>query len=182
MRDALAHNGPAALETPAQVTHDLVERHRKSGSLFRNAALLCGALFILGVIGFVIRLGDGVSDTAVWGYYAALFAFILTTAQAAPIVAITLRIAKGHWRRPISRAAELFTAVGLLNLLLFIPLIWVLPSLEDGRRSLWFYGEYVGTSAYSPHIWATVGIVLLVVCGVALLWVSLASGPGGHQG
>ena len=172
MRDAPAHNGPAALETPAQVTHDLVERHRKSGSLFRNAALLCGALFILGVIGFVIRLGDGVSDTAVWGYYAALFAFILTTAQAAPIVAITLRIAKGHWRRPISRAAELFTAVGLLNLLLFIPLIWVLPSLEDGRRSLWFYGEYVGTSAYSPHIWATVGIVLLVVCGVALLWVS----------
>ena len=171
MRDGAAGNGHAELSTPAEVTHDLLGRHERSGNLFRGAVLLCGVLFVLGIIGFVIRLQDGVSNTAVWGYHAALFAFLLTTAQAAPIVAIAPRIAMGHWRRPISRAAELFTVVGLFNLLLFIPLLWVLPSLDDGRRSLWFIGSN-SVSAYSPHIWATVSLVFLVVCGLALLWLS----------
>ena len=111
------------------------------------------------------------SDKAVWGYYAAVFAFILTTAQAAPIVAIAPRLAKGHWRRPISRAAELWSVVGLFSILLFIPLLWVLPSLEDGRRTLWFFdpGE---VPRFSPHIWATLALVALVVVGLMLLWVS----------
>ena len=166
-----AHNGQAALATRAGVSRDLLERHGRTGDYFWRAVTLCGILLVLGVIGFIMRVSDGVSDRAVWGYYAAMFAFILTTAQAAPLVAIAPRLAKGHWRRPISRAAELWTVVGLFNLLLFIPLLWVLPSLEDGRRSLWFFdpGE---VPKYSPHIWATVALLGLVVAGLALLWVS----------
>ena len=164
--------------TPAGVTQDLLARHESSGSLFRMAVGLFGALFILGVVGFVLRVMDGASDTVLWGYYAAVFAFILTTAQAAPMVAIVPRLAKAHWRRPISRAAELFTVVGLLNLLLFIPLLWVLPGLDDGRRTLWFFSEegqglvLDRVPVFSPHIWATLALVFLVLCGVALLWVS----------
>ena len=111
------------------------------------------------------------SDKAAWGYYAAVFAFILTTAQAAPMAAIAPRLAKAHWRRPISRAAELWTLVGLFNLILFIPMLWVLPGLEDGRRTLWFFdpGE---VPRFSPHIWATLALVSLVITGLALLWVS----------
>ena len=175
------HKGPtqtghSILSTPAGLTHDLVGKHPATGSMFRFAVLLFSALFILGIIGFILRLQDGVSDTAIWGYYAALFAFILSTAQAAPMVAIGARMAKGHWRRPISRAAELFTAVGLFNLLLFIPLLWVLPSLRDGRRTLWFFDagdpKYEQVPVYSPQIWATLAIISLVLCGVALLWMS----------
>ena len=172
MPDGSAHNGHAALSTPAGVTQDLLGRQRAVGTTFWRVVLVCGVLFALGVVGFVLRLQDGVGNTAVWGYHAALFAFILTTAQAAPLVAIAPRIAKAHWRRPISRTAELFTAVGLFNLLLFIPLLWVLPSLEDGRRTLWFFGEETNFPAYSPHIWATLALLLLVTCGLALLWVS----------
>ncbi len=40
-----------------------------------------GVLTILGVIGFVMRLSDGVGDKVVWGYYAAMFSFMLTTAS-----------------------------------------------------------------------------------------------------
>ena len=89
-----AANGHGLLTTHGGVSHDLLERHQSSSPLFKRAVALFAALFILGIVGFVIRLSDGVSDKAVWGYYAALFAFILSTAQAAPLVAIAPRIAK----------------------------------------------------------------------------------------
>ena len=166
-----ALNGPGELGTQAGVTRDLLARHQRTGRMFRGAVALFAVMLVLGVIGLVMRLSGGVSDKAVWGYYAAMFAFILTTAQAAPMVAIAPRMAKSHWRRPISRAAELWSVVGLFNLLLFIPMLWVLPSLEDGRRTLWFFdpGE---VPAYSPHIWATLALVFLVITGLALLWLS----------
>jgi len=166
------HPGNPALVTAEDVTKDLLGKHEGTSNNFWRVASVFGILLILGIIGFVMRLSDGVSDTAVWGYYAAMFAFILTTAQSAPMVAIAPRIAKAHWRRPISRVAELWTVVGLFNLLLFIPMLWILPPLSDGRRSLWFYFDGGDVPSYSPHIWSTLAILGLVVIGVALLWMS----------
>ena len=165
------HGGHGAPSTAAEVSADLLARHERTGDMFWRVVAVLGILFVLGIIGFVMRMMDGFSDKAVWGYYAAMFAFILTTAQAAPMAAIAPRIAKAHWRRPFSRAAELWSLVGLFNLLLFIPMLWLLPSLEDGRRTLWFFhpGE---VPAYSPHIWATLALLGLVAVGVALVWVS----------
>ena len=171
-----AHDGQGVLTTPAGVVGDLLDRHQRTSNNFWRVAVVFGVLFILGIIGLIMRLTDGMGDKAIWGYYAALFAFILTTAQAAPMVAIAPRLAKAHWRRPISRAAELWTLVGLFNLLLFIPLLWVLPSLEDGRRSLWFFdpkdSQFSNVPVFSPHIWATLALVFLVIIGLMLLWVS----------
>ena len=169
--ETAARNGHEALSTPAGLNHDLLDRHLQTTDWFWRAVAVFGILFILGIIGFIMRLSDGISDAAVWGYYAALFAFILTTAQAAPMVAIAPRLTKGHWRRPISRAAELWSVAGLFSLAMFIPLLWVLPSLEDGRRSLWFF-DPDKVPAYSPHIWATLALVFLIATGLALLWVS----------
>ena len=166
------HPGNPGLVTAEDVTKDLLGKHAGTSNNFWRVASVFGILLILGIIGFVMRLSDGVSDTAVWGYYAAMFAFILTTAQSAPMVAIAPRIAKAHWRRPISRVAELWTAVGLFNLLLFIPMLWILPPLSDGRRSLWVYFDGGDVPSYSPHIWSTLAILGLVVIGVALLWMS----------
>ena len=175
---AHSHQTGFAADNPAWTNHkviadDLLGRHARvgSGGAFRVALIFFGALAVLGVVGMVLRIVDGVSDTARWGYTAAVLSFLLTTASAAPMVAIAPRIAKGHWRRIISRPAELWTAAGLVSLLAFIPLLWVLPSLEDGRRSLWFYhpGDVY---PYSPHLWTTLSIVALVIVGFALLWVS----------
>jgi len=169
--EAAAHNGHEELATPRGVIHDLLQIHLETGDGFWRAVTVFAILSVLGIVGFLLRLSDGFSDKAVWGYHAALFAFILTTAQAAPIVAIALRLTKAHWRRPISRAAELWTVVGLVGILLFIPMLWVLPGLEDGRRSLWFFdpGE---VPRFSPHIWATLALIFLVIVGIVLLWVS----------
>jgi molybdopterin-containing oxidoreductase family membrane subunit len=171
MRETMSHNGQGVLVTPVGLTHDLLNRHRATGRMYWRAVLLLGVLFILGVVGFVLRLQDGFSDTSIWGYHAALFAFILTTAQGGPIVAIATRMAKGHWRRPISRTSELFTAVGVVSLFIFIPLLWVLPDLGDGRRTLWFFND-LRVPSYMPHIMMTLALVALTVCGVALLWLS----------
>jgi molybdopterin-containing oxidoreductase family membrane subunit len=90
----------------------------------------------------------------------------LTAAQGAPIVAIALRAIKAEWRRPLSRAAQLFAVVGLFNLILYIPLMMALPN-TDGRYTIW-----VNWHPHSPHVYDTLSIIGLVVCGIALLYVS----------
>ena len=176
MTDGASANGHAALATASQVTTDLVDRRRTTGNLFRGALAVTGIMLVLGVVGLVLRLVQDGTEPAKWGYYAAAVAFLLTTAQGAVMVAIAPRLAKGHWRRPISRLAEMFAIVGAFNLLLFLPLLWVLPSLADGRRTLWFYDPtdptYSKVPVYSPHIWATLAFGFLALTGVALLWVS----------
>ena len=173
---AVEHSGGGTPDTPSGVVRDLLGRHNQTTNLYWRAVVGFGLLTVLGIVGFIMRALDGVDDRSLWGYYAATFAFILTTAQAAPMVAIAPRLAKAHWRRPISRAAELWSITGLVGLLLFIPMLWILPSLEDGRRTLWFFNptdpDFSNVPVNSPHIWATAAILGLVATGVALLWVS----------
>ena len=162
--------------SPAETTDLLVSKHLRFGDNFWRAASVFIVLTILGIIGFIMKLGEGfgVGDKYLWGYYVAMFSFMITTASAAPMVAIAPRMANSHWRRPLSRAAELWSVVGLFSLLWFIPLLWILPPLSDGRRSLWFFdfNHPDLVPSYSPHIWASAAIVGLVLTGLALVWVS----------
>ena len=171
MHNGSSHNGHGALMTPKAVEDDLLDKGTLRGSTFRIAAIVFAVLSVLGVVGFVIRLTDGIGNTPVWGYHAALFAFILTAAQGAPMVAIAPRIANAHWRRSISRVAELFSLVGVVSFIIYIPVAWALPSMEDGRRTLWFYGE-LNMPAHMPEITVTLVLLALTVNGLWLLWVS----------
>ncbi len=171
-----------SVETRKAVSDKLLGIHSITSNRFWQFAALTGIMFVLGIIGLAMRLSSGFDDKGAWGYYVAVFSFLMTTTAAAPIVAIAPRIANAHWRRPISRAAEIWTLAGCLNLILYIPLIWLLPSLENGRRSLWFFGQqeskgdfwtgFESVPAYSPHIWATLSIVALVLLGLTLVWLS----------
>ncbi len=167
------HNGHSGNGHDATaVGRDLAARHRASFPGFRFAVLAAAVLFIVGVVGFVLKLADqGTDDPSAWGYYAALVAFLLTAGGGAVMVAIATRLAKAHWRRPISRVSEMFTVVVLYSLVLFIPLLFVLPDLSDHRRSLWFFGE-LHMPAYMPHWMALISFVFLAAAGLALLWVS----------
>jgi molybdopterin-containing oxidoreductase family membrane subunit len=161
-----------SLESRIEISKKSLSIHTATSKRFRQFAYLTGAMLILGIVGFFMKLFAGFDDKQAWGYYVAVFAFLMTTTSAAPMVAIAPRIANAHWRRPISRAAEIWTLAGCVNLILYIPLIWLLPSLENGRRSLWFYEQQEGVPAYAPHIWVTLAIIALVILGVALTWVS----------
>ena len=167
------HNGHSGNGHDATALgRDLAARHGASSRGFRLAVLAAAVLFIVGVAGFVLKLADqGTDDPSAWGYYAALVAFLLTAGSGAVMVAIATRLAKAHWRRPISRVSEMFTVVVLYTLVLFIPLMFVLPDLSDNRRSLWFFGE-LHMPAYMPHAMTLLSMVFLVIAGLALLWVS----------
>lgn len=172
MANGHLHNGHAALTTPKAVEDDLFARGRLRGAAFRNAAIVLAVLSALGVVGLVMLIaGEGFGNTPAWGYTAALFAFILTAAQGAPMAAIAPRIAHAHWRRSISRVAELFGLVGVVSFVIYIPVAWALPSMEDGRRTLWFYGD-LRMPAHMPEITNTLVLLGLTVTGLALLWMS----------
>ena len=169
--------------TPQGVTEHLSRKVFSFDRKFGLAVLVLAAIFGLGIVGFVVRaVGDGFSDAArpQWGYYAAMFAFLLATVGSAPVVAVGFRWTKNHWRRPLSRASELFALVGILNALWFIPLILLMPpinladpsgvkALEVGvdRRTIWFEVP-IG----APIWWDIFAVMGLVFCGLAILWVS----------
>ena len=161
-----------SVEARKAVSDKLLGIHNVISNRFWQFAALTGILFILGIIGYVMRLRSWFEDKQNWGYYVAIFSFLMTTTASAPMVAIAPRIANANWRRSTSRAAEIWTLCGSINLILYIPLIWLLPSLENGRRSLWFYGQQEGVPAYSPHIWASMAVVGLIVLGFAFVWLS----------
>ncbi len=136
---------------------------------YKMAVAILGSVFLVGIVALILRFldGFGVSERAQWGYYSAMFAFLLITAGSAPLVAVALRWTKNHWRRPFSRVSELYAAVGLLTILWFLPLMALLPPLE-GRRSLWVSSEFIGV----PLWWDFFAVLGLVVCGLALLVLS----------
>ncbi len=182
-----AHANAQAADIEPGLTDQEVTEHlsRKVITLERGFWLAIaglGALVVLGIVGFVVRaMDDGFSDMArpAWGYYAAMFGFLLVTVGSIPVVAVGFRWTKSHWRRPISRASELFALVGLLNVLWFIPLIFLLPDINLGdtlgegfvvgedRRTIWFEVP-IG----APLWWDTLAVVFLFLCGMAILWVS----------
>lgn len=148
--------------TPQELTRDWLERFLQP----RGTGLLVfsGLLLLLGIVGVVLRFSSGMHREE-WGFYAATVIFLFSTAQAAPILAVATRLTKGYWRKPLVRVAELFTLSGVLNLLLFLPLLALLPPLE-GRRTFWM--AWPGT----PQIPLIVGVSTLVICGLAFLYAS----------
>ncbi len=151
--------------TPDRIAQDGLRSLLVSGPRFFAAARILGALFALGIVGFVLRLRGGFEDRAAWGYYAGLFAFLLATVGSAPMVAIGLRLTKANWRRPLARAAELYLVGGVFLFLLFIPLLYLVPSAQ-GRRTIWF------SWPNAPHLWDAWALAMLVVCGLLVLYAS----------
>ncbi len=172
MSDTRSHNGhePSPLVPPGAteraVSAEVLGRvlHRAGGG-FRGWAILLALLLAVGIVGFLLRLQGGFEDRAQWGYTAALFAILLSTFQAAPLVSITQRFLRSQWRRPLARATELLAVAGLLNFLIMLPVVAALPPLA-GRASLW--NEWPG----APHVWDTLGVALLVFTGLAVVYVA----------
>ncbi len=167
-------NGHAPQVTVEEYTRDIVGRHAVTGPRYRRALWITGLLLVVGIVGFILRAtSDGFDDRLPWGYFAATVAFLLTTAGAAPMVAVALRMVKAHWRRPMIRIAEMYAVPGVLTLLMFIGLMWLIPS-ADNRNTLWFQGETLGVRNIpgAPHAYVLLVLAFLVIASLGLLWAS----------
>ena len=164
---------------PRVMTRDMAEKVSAWPRPLTLGMLLAFALLVLGVVGFVARAAaDGFDDRAPWGYYMATFSYIFMITSSAPVAAVAFRFTKSHWRRPLSRVAELFAVVGIFNIIMFIPMMLVLPSIANPeavhsgheleiRRTIWFEGP-IG----APHAWDLAGVIGLAVTSLAILWLS----------
>ena len=161
-----------------EVTNDIAAKTQAMPRPLAAALAVSAVLLVLGIIGFVVRAGgDGFDELGPWGYYAAIFSFIFMVTSTAPLAAVGFRFTKSHWRRPLSRVAELFSIVGILNLLMFIPLMFLLPGIANPdaviegelavRRTIWFEGP-IG----APHAWDLVGVAFLTITSLTILWIS----------
>ena len=61
------------LEGPSQgaMVRDVLGRFRETGGFFWSWVAVLTILVLLGVVGFLIRMGDGFDDRTAWGYYTA---------------------------------------------------------------------------------------------------------------
>ena len=80
------HNGEheltaGPLPTHQDVARDVLGRFQDLGHRYWGWVTVLAFLFVLGVVGFIIRLSEGFSDEnrANWGYFVATLAFIVTT-------------------------------------------------------------------------------------------------------
>ncbi len=161
----------------AEITGDMTARTRAMPTGFRRAVAVSGVLFALGVIGFIARaVSDGFSDYMPWGYFAAMFFFVFMVTGTAPLAAVAFRFTKSHWRRPLTRVSELFAVVGVVNTILFIPLLVLMPPIQNTvggehtleiRRTIWFEVP-IG----APHWWDFLGVAFLGIASLGILWLT----------
>lgn len=154
------HAGPMTSE---EATRDLLARLGRGGGAYWPAIQVLAALAVVGLVALVILVASGPQPYSKWGYAAAVLAFLLSTAQAAPALAFATRLAKGYWGVPLRRVAELLGLSGLVTTPLFIILLFQLPDWH-GRPSIW--SDWPG----APHLWDSIFIVVLSLTGLALLY------------
>lgn len=135
------------------------------GPRYWLAVVLLGGLAAAGAAALALLAASGSEPRVKWAYPAATLSFILSTAQAMPILAFAARVTRGYWSVPLRRLAELGAASGLVTAPLFILLLLQLPDWHD-RPSIW--QGWPG----APVIWDSIAVVALAVLGMLLLHIT----------
>ena len=183
-------------QTVPEYHEDILNYHAGLGRGYQRLLIVLGVFFVLGVGAFVVRLlGDGLDDRQPWGYYAATVGFLLTTAGTAPLAVIGLRAVRAHWRRPLARISETYGVVSILIVLMYIPLLFLLPGALN-RKTFYFQGDELGTLGRipgAPHVYDSLLFVAMLIGALGLLWASsradravlmdqAGASPGGWRG
>jgi len=77
---------PQLPETAEALTQDVVAKVK--GSRFGALFAISGILFVIGIVGVFMRISGGYADRSQWGFYAATWAWLASTACAAPMARI----------------------------------------------------------------------------------------------
>ncbi len=161
-----SHEAPGAPATQDELTEELIHQARRTGPTMRRAMWALAALASLGVIAALIMLLGGIDDHTRWNYYAVAYFYVFSLVMGIPMAGIGLRFARAQWRRPTSRAAELFALAGPVVLLFFFPIMAAHPGLE-GRNSLWMDWRL------GPWFPDLIMLTTLVCIGLIFIYVSV---------
>lgn len=135
------------------------------GTGYWIAVVVLAVLATAGLVSLAMLLTGEPASRTKWAYTAATVAFLLSSAQAAPVLAFTTRRSKGYWGMAVRRAADLLAIAGLVSAPLVILLLMQLPH-DHADHGFWF--NWPG----APLVWDGIAVVLLAVLGVILVYVS----------
>jgi Ni/Fe-hydrogenase subunit HybB-like protein len=87
---------------------------------YRPAVALLLAVIAWGVYAWSVQLRSGfvvtgLHDRVPWGAYVVTFIFLIGISHAGTLISAILRLSGAEWRRPITRMAEVITAVALMT-------------------------------------------------------------------
>jgi Ni/Fe-hydrogenase subunit HybB-like protein len=107
----------------------------------------------------------GMSDRIPWGIYIVAFVFFIGISHAGTLVSAILRLSGAEWRRPITRMAEVITAVALMMGAL-------MPLIDMGRPERIVNIFSMGRLA-SPILWDIISITTYLTGSLIYLYVPL---------
>ncbi|MCL4368578.1 MAG: polysulfide reductase NrfD [Actinobacteria bacterium] len=120
---------------------------------------LAGAWLYMTIVGMGVA---GIRRPTYWGMFIANFVFWIGISHSGTFVSAILRVFRAEFRRPITRAAELMTAIGLIVAGMY-PLIhlgrvwvsyWIIP--YPNQRMLW-------PNVRSPLVWDMIAIATYLI-------------------
>jgi len=107
----------------------------------------------------------GLNNTVSWGFYIINFVFFIGISHAGTLISAILRLSQAEWRRPITRMAEVITAIVLL-------IGAVHPIIDLGRPdrilNVFFFGRL-----QSPLLWDVTAITTYFTASTVYLYVPM---------
>ncbi|MCZ7574287.1 MAG: polysulfide reductase NrfD [Ardenticatenaceae bacterium] len=107
----------------------------------------------------------GMRDTVIWGLYITNFVFFIGISHAGTLISAILRVTQAEWRRPVTRMAEVITAVALM-------IGGLMPIIDLGRPdripNMLLHGQ-IG----SPIIWDFISITTYLTGSLIYLYLPL---------
>ncbi len=144
----------------------IIEKGR--GAYFLGAALLAVLLWVIYMYSTQLRHGLGVTGLnrpISWGFYIVNFVFFIGISHAGTLISAILRLSKAEWRRPITRIAEITTAIVLA-------IGGLHPILDLGRPdrmlNLIMYGRL-----QSPLLWDVTAITCYFTASTVYLFLPM---------
>ncbi len=129
------------------------------------------SVFILwGAVAYAVQFSEGLGVTGLqqpvsWGFYVTNFVFFIGISHAGTLISAILRLSRAEWRRPITRMAEVITAM-----VLFIGAGQILVDLGRPDRILNVirHGRY-----QSPLLWDATSISAYLTASLTYLYLPM---------
>jgi len=107
----------------------------------------------------------GMNNTVTWGFYIINFVFFIGISHAGTLISAILRLSQAEWRRPITRMAEVITAIVLM--------IGGLHPIIDLGRPDRVLNVFTFGRLQSPLLWDVTAISLYFTASTVYLYVPM---------
>jgi molybdopterin-containing oxidoreductase family membrane subunit len=107
----------------------------------------------------------GMAQPVTWGFYIINFVFFIGISHAGTLISAILRLSKAEWRRPITRMAEVITAIVLA-------IGGLHPILDLGRPDRMLHLFYNGR-LQSPLLWDVASITAYFTASTVYLYIPM---------